>query len=421
MAYDMLWAVSDRKRRNMRKILILSCNTGEGHNSAAKAISGYLSSIGTESEVLDTLSLVGKGLSQSVSDMYLHSTRTNLFKYLYKIGGAVSESIKMKSIIYTWNKMYSRRLLEYIENGGYDAVICVHLFPAEAMTALKTSGKTGIPAIFVMTDYTCIPFLDETSLDSYVIPHEHLTEEFAGCGIPREKLRPLGIPVDSRFLARSSRHEARKAISGNLIQGISPDHDWFLVMTGSMGFGNTHGLISEIMAQAGTGTEIIVICGRNEEMLRQIRDDFSGTSSVHPVGFTDKIPLLMDACDVLFTKPGGISSTEAMQKRIPLIHTAPIPGCETRNAEFFHYHGMSYSSTDTSQQVSVAIRLCKDKAFRAKMKCAQAANANPDTCRDIITLLEGISSAAWAGYEKRTAKIQPSFTSFLRRITFLSA
>ena len=171
----------------MKKILILSCNTGEGHNSAARAIDGFLKAKNIECEVLDTLSIVGAAVSKSVSDLYLYSTRTNLFKYLYKIGGAVSDSIKTKSIIYAWNWMYSEKLLSYINSGGYDAVICVHLFPAEAMTSLKASGKTDIPAIFVMTDYTCIPFLDETSLDGYVIPHEHLIEEFAGCGIPREK------------------------------------------------------------------------------------------------------------------------------------------------------------------------------------------------------------------------------------------
>lgn len=223
----------------MKKILILSCNTGEGHNSAARAIDGFLKAKNIECEVLDTLSIVGAAVSKSVSDLYLYSTRTNLFKYLYKIGGAVSDSIKTKSIIYAWNWMYSEKLLSYINSGGYDAVICVHLFPAEAMTSLKASGKTDIPAIFVMTDYTCIPFLDETSLDGYVIPHEHLIEEFAGCGIPREKLYPFGIPVDSRFLTSSPKSAARKEVAQTLIPGIPKGHNWFLVMTGSMGFGNT--------------------------------------------------------------------------------------------------------------------------------------------------------------------------------------
>lgn len=95
----------------------------------------------------------------------------------------------------------------------------------------------------------------------------------------------------------------------------------------------------------------------------------------------------MDACDVLFTKPGGLSSTEAAAKGIPIIHTAPIPGCETDNARFFHYHGMSYSTTDIAQQVSVAHRLCTDEEYRMSMTAAQAANTFKDTCGNIFRLL----------------------------------
>ena len=97
--------------------------------------------------------------------------------------------------------------------------------------------------------------------------------------------------------------------------------------------------------------------------------------------------LLMDACDVLFTKPGGLSSTEAAVKNIPIVHTAPIPGCETRNAEFFHYHGMSYSSLEVKQQVTVALRLCNDDAYRQRMCDSQRTNADGDACRRILELL----------------------------------
>ena len=97
---------------------------------------------------------------------------------------------------------------------------------------------------------------------------------------------------------------------------------------------------------------------------------------------------LMDACDVLFSKPGGITSTEAAIRNIPLVHTAPIPGVEDRNALFFHYHNMSYSSKDPQQQALVAFRLCDDKQYRQRMTDAQARNSNTHCCEDIIDYLE---------------------------------
>ena len=122
-------------------------------------------------------------------------------------------------------------------------------------------------------------------------------------------------------------------------------------------------------------------------MQKRLQQDNKAFSNIHPVGYTDRIPLLMDACDVLFTKPGGISSTEAISKGIPIIHTAPIPGYESRNAEFFHFHGMSYSSEDIAYQVHIALRLCDDMEYRNTMTGAQRLNAKPDTCHNICSLL----------------------------------
>lgn len=380
-------------KRAYMKILILSCNTGEGHNSAARAICRHLSAEAIDCTVTDTLSLIGGMTSKRVSQLYLYSTRTNLFKYLYKIGSVVSDWLdKTKSPIYMLNSSYADRLRDYIKRNDFDAVICVHLFPAQAITELKNKGSLNIPAIFVMTDYTCIPFLNETSLDRYVIPHEHLIEEFVNNGIPRSKLFPYGIPVDKTFFRHSDRAEARSEAAKAFGWDIPIWNNWFLIMTGSMGFGHTQKIIDETIRQSLDGTEIIAVCGKNEAMLERLKEDNKYIYTVHPVGFTDKISLLMDACDVLFTKPGGISSTEGMSKNIPIIHTTPIPGCETRNAEFFHYHGMSYSSLDTAQQVSIALRLCQDIPFRDKMTGAQQLNAKPDTCENILGLFKDLAS-----------------------------
>ena len=369
------------------KVLILSCNTGEGHNSAARAIRNHLIEHHVDCTVADTLSLVGARFSQRISRLYIYSTQNNLFKYVYRIGARVSALLEtVKSPVYHWNSSYSDRLLELIRSDGYDAVICVHLFPAEAMTALRHKGKSDIPAIFVMTDYTCIPFLEETDLDSYVIPHEHLIEEFAENGIPRSKLYPFGIPVDKPFHCRRSKEAARREASETFGWDIPTHNNWFLIMTGSMGFGNSQRIIDETINQSLDGTEIIAVCGRNEKMLNELKEENKYIHTVHPIGFTDQIPLLMDACDVLFTKPGGISSTEALSKHIPIIHTDPIPGCETRNAEFFHYHGLSYSCSDPVHQVRMALRLCNDIEYRKKMTGAQKFNTKPDTCQNILSL-----------------------------------
>lgn len=367
------------------RVLILSCATGEGHNSAAKAIWEYFKMHKIECEVVDTLALISPAVSQTASDVYVFSTRTRLFKLLYNAGTIVS-GYKSKSPVYFANKLYCGKLLEYIKNNEYDTIICTHLFPAEALTALIRSKKLPARTVFVMTDYTCIPFMEETQLDYYIVPHEHLIEECVKKGLVRDKLLPYGIPVKQIFYSSQSKGYARMECKRIFAERLNESEKWLLIMSGSMGFGNLNDLVKQIIVECGMNVEIFLVCGNNTRLHKTLTKEFSLHENITILGFTDRISTLMDACDVLFTKPGGLSSTEAAAKKIPIIHTAPIPGCETKNAEFFHYHGMSYSSSDIKEQVKRALRLCNDIPYRNKMISSQKMNINPDSNEDIFNI-----------------------------------
>jgi len=367
------------------RVLILSCATGEGHNSAAKAICEHFQQRKIECKVENTLSLISPAVSQTASDIYVFSTRTRLFKFLYNAGAIVSRN-KSKSAVYFANKLYCGKLLEYIKEYNYDTIICTHLFPAEALTALIRSEELSATTIFVMTDYTCIPFMEETQLDYYIVPHEHLIEECVKKGIERNKLLPYGIPVEQTFYTSQSKDLMRLECKQLLGEKINENAKWFLIMSGSMGFGNLKDLVKQIIVECGMNAEIILVCGNNTKLQKTLTKEFGCNENITILGYTDKISALMDACDVLFTKPGGLSSTEAAAKQIPIIHTTPIPGCETRNAEFFHYHGMSYSSSDVQEQVKRALRLCDDIPYRNQMILSQKININPNSSEDILNI-----------------------------------
>ena len=370
------------------KILILSCNTGEGHNSCAKALQIAMQRRGINCEIQDTLALVSEGLSQRVGDAYLFSTRGSLFEFVYKFGGFVSSNMDTwQSLVYGANRLYAKKLYDYIKKHHFDIIVCVHLFPAEAITALKRNMHMDIPSYFIMTDYTCIPFLQETDLDYYIIPHEHLIEEFAEKGLPRDKIVPIGIPVDEKkFTTRLPQSKARALLIHSYIDLRSDGH-WYLVMSGSMGFGNVEQLIKQLLKDIRPEDSIVCVCGRNESLLHSLQEQFTEQGQLCLLGFTNQVSVLMDAADVIFTKPGGITSTEAIVKNIPLIHTHPIPGLENHNAHFFHQHGMSYFTTDIQQQVAVAKRLCEDLNYRKQMLRNQRMNANPHSSDDVINFI----------------------------------
>lgn len=373
------------------KTLILSCDMGGGHNSAARALAWYGSETGAECVIADTLSFISTDFSKTMSDLYIFTTKSNLIKVIYKTGEIVPRSRRVKSPVYVANKIYCKRLCDYIVKEGFSSVICTHIFPAEAMTALRRAGVIPrIKTVFVQTDYDPLPLMKDLEVDGIVIPHPHLIEECVESGVRRELLYPLGIPVSDECWSRKDKRAAREECArifcnGN---GITADTRWYLIMSGSMGFGKTGELIRVILDMEGNSVEVFAVCGSNDKLRTRLEKDFADRPNIHSIGFTDRIPLLMDACDVLFTKPGGLSSTEAAAKQIPLVHTAPIPGCETDNARFFHYHGMSYSTTDTVQQAKIAHRLCSDSEYRNAMTASQSANTFPDTCEKIFSLLQ---------------------------------
>ena len=371
------------------KTLILSCSMGGGHNSAAKALAGYGAAHGIGCEIADTLSFISTDFSKTMSDLYIFTTKSNLIKMIYRTGETVPRSRRIKSPVYMANKIYCKKLFDHICEGGYDSIICTHVFPAEALTALRRSGLLHHKCVFIQTDYDALPLMKDLEVDHIVIPHPHLIEECVAKGAKRELLRPIGIPVGEEFWSSMPREEAREQCRRLFGDGIPATGRWYLIMSGSMGFGKTGELIREILDTMEVPTEIFAVCGTNAKLRGRLDAGFSSDGNVHTIGFTDRIHVLMDACDVLFSKPGGLSSTEAAAKGIPLIHTAPIPGCETDNARFFHYHGMSYSTTDTVQQALIANKLCTDTDFRRAMTESQKKNTFPDTCGKVFSLIYG--------------------------------
>jgi processive 1,2-diacylglycerol beta-glucosyltransferase len=342
------------------KALILSTATGQGHNSAALAVAESLRARGCRAAVLDVLKLKNVAVSGRVSRLYagvtIHAPR--FFQSLYRIGECVS-SPGGRSPIYFLNTLYAAELRDEILRFRPDVIVCTHIFSAQAVTCLRKRYGIATPAVGIATDYTCIPFWEESALDGYVIPSPKLAEEFAARGVPAEKLVPIGIPVRPVFLTHAPKEEARRLF------GLTAPHI-FLVMGGSMGYGEIDRM-AEALAAAMPDSQTVVLCGTNEKLRQRMKP----LRNVIAMRYTDRVGDLMDAADVVLTKPGGLSSTEAIAKRVPTVLTRPIPGCEQRNAEFLSGCGAAAYAGSVQSAVLAAGRLAFGKHTAQKMVCAQ--------------------------------------------------
>ncbi len=364
------------------KILLLSCHTGDGHNAAAAALLEAFQGNGDNCELVDALSFCRPVSNRMVTSSYnsIIVKKPDAFGWIYKVGSLYS-STGLASPVYLANKLYARKLLSYITEQNFDAVICTHLFPMEALTWLKRKHLITLPCYGVLTDYTCIPFLEETKLDGYFIPHADLIKECADRGIAADKLFPTGIPVRSAFEQLINRREARMELS------VPENRKLCLIMTGGMGCGNIRQLCDELLRQISIPHfSIIVLSGRNEALHNELCQAYTEDDRVQSVSFTPQVALYMKAADLLISKAGGISSTEAAVTGIPFIQTMTIPGCETKNAFFFAERGMSVRAENIEEAGRLACLLLNDETSANAMRTAQR-SINSRAAADIVQIV----------------------------------
>ena len=141
------------------RFLLLSCSTGDGHNSAAKALLEAAERQGVDAELRDPVSFGGERAKRAVAGAYNGMIRRapRLFGAVYRIGDLYDRS-RLPSPIYAANALYAEELGRYVKEGGFDAVISTHLYGMESMCAARRKGSCSAPSFGVLTDYTFIPF-----------------------------------------------------------------------------------------------------------------------------------------------------------------------------------------------------------------------------------------------------------------------
>ena len=181
--------------------LIFSCGTGGGHNSAANALKQELLRRGHRVTMLDPYSLSNTRVGSLINQSYINLVKKTprLFGLVYQLGN-LYRRLPVHSPVYHINHRMALPVQRFLEEGNFDLIIMPHIFPGEILTNMRDHGICLPPTLLIATDYTCIPFTEEVQCDRYVIPSDDLCPAFTRWGIPKERLYPLGIPVDQKAL-----------------------------------------------------------------------------------------------------------------------------------------------------------------------------------------------------------------------------
>lgn len=362
------------------KVLILSCKTGQGHNSVANAVLEELENRGHACEVLDALAFVGdhtaRFMSWGHSFVYCHMPKA--FQVGYEAAERHPAALENGSIAYRYLARGSEDLCEYIQKEQFDAVVCTHVFAALMLTDVKRRHDFSISSCFVATDYAGYPGVDDTEMDIYFIPDEAIAMDYQG-----KPFLVSGIPIRQVFFHSTPLDEAKAAT------GIDPNKKHIVMMCGSMGCGPMEELTKSISGRMGENCILSVICGTNQRLYQKLSENFGTNGQVRVLGFVQNISQLLDSTDVYVTKPGGISTTEAMAKGLPMVLVDAVAGCENYNMRYFREIGGAVGSKDPEQLRDLCMELLENPARRARMS-AQLLKKSRNGAKAICDYLEGI-------------------------------
>lgn len=369
----------------MEKTLILSCSTGQGHNSCAQAIEEYFEKYGVDCDILDALDFISVGISKFISwghsCMYRHLPK--VFQWGYRYSEVHPEVFGEHSGIYKLLTAGGERLYTYIVENQYDTVICTHVFSAMILTHILKAHPLDVKTAFVATDYTCSPSTEASDLEYYFIPDGTLYEEYEKSGISRERMIVSGIPVRSVFNKQVERADAKRLL------GIKADHRHLLIMCGSMGCGPVSKMVKRISKRMPLDMDVSVICGTNGALKRKLEKAAGRNDRIHIIGYTSEISLYLDSADLYLTKPGGISVTEAAGKHLPMAFVNAVAGCESYNMKFFLEKGAAVTADSPVKLVEECIRLLYSDEERIRMENALWEYRQPEGAAGIYWEMKG--------------------------------
>ncbi|NEZ47406.1 UDP-N-acetylglucosamine--LPS N-acetylglucosamine transferase [Clostridium niameyense] len=319
------------------KVLILSVSAGGGHSHAAEALKIYikLNNPKAKVEVIDTLKHINPIIDKVVIGSYLKTIKItpSLFGKLY--AHSESDDGLASMISSNFNKIMTYKLSPIIKKFNPNIIVCTHPFPAEMVSIMKEKGKLNIPLLTILTDYAPHSLWIQKHTDAYVVSNNDMIDEMSKRGVLKEKVFDYGIPVKPDFLKKFNKEETLKDL------GLSTNKTTLLVMGGSLGIGKITELYAELL-KIEQDIQIIIITGSNEKLFSQLNKlKKSSIKATKIIGFTDKVNKYMQCCDLLLTKPGGLTITEALICNIPIATFSPIPGQEEKNTEFLLKHNLA--------------------------------------------------------------------------------
>lgn len=363
------------------KILLLHASAGAGHQRAAEAIAHALVERhpGVEVVVRDLLQFTSPVFRTTYAKGYLNLVRRapELWGYLYNRADRHSQTPLRRRLRAVFNRINTRSFQGFFRDQAPDAVVCTHFMPLQIVAAMIGEGRTAVPLHCVVTDFAVHSLWLEPRVNGWFVATSEASRFLRRQGVDPATIRVTGIPVDPVFLGPDRRVEIRREL------GLDPSAPVALVLSGGFGVGPTVDLVRSFAVNPA-GVQLLVVAGRNPKLHSRIQAAAAGLSTpVRVFGFVNTIERLMDAADLVVTKPGGLTTSETLARGRPCVLIDPIPGQEQRNSDYLLEQGAAVRLHEAADAPFKLQRLFEDRSRMDRLRANVARIAHPQAAYEI--------------------------------------
>jgi processive 1,2-diacylglycerol beta-glucosyltransferase len=366
------------------RVLILSASSGAGHVRAGQALEqAFRAKDICHVEHLDAIEYVSKLFQRVYDDAYIRMVQRapSLMGLLYDQMDKPWQHPRRRLALDRLNTQPMIRMLERVQP---DLCIATHFLPAEILAWLIAKKKLLARNAIVVTDYDVHAMWLCRTVDRYYVAIPEAEEYLAGIGVPREKVHITGIPIDPKFEAPLERGKARLKLK------LIPDGRILLMAAGGYGIGPVEQLVNDLLAMKRPW-QIVAIAGKSvklkdrlEELSRSAGTLQGNCKRLVVVGFTKEMDEYMAAADVLIGKAGGLTTSEALARALPMVLIEPIPGQEERNADHLLEAGVAIRCNNLPAAAWKIVSLLDNPEKLQAMSDAARTMARPSAARAIV-------------------------------------
>jgi processive 1,2-diacylglycerol beta-glucosyltransferase len=319
------------------KILILYSNYGDGHQQAAKAICDTLTRTHPNMEgiLVDFMELTHPHVHPISRYCFIQGVKKFPSAYGFLFKQSRNENL-FSSILKKINGLGLGRLVKLIQKTSPSMVVSTFPLAAGAMSKLKVYGLINVPTTTIITDHTDHSSWIYPCTDHYIVGSDFVKQALQSYDTPSHQISVTGIPIRKEFNQSYSRIK--------LVQkhNLDPALPILLLMSGGYGFLGDGASLLKALDELPQIVQILIVCGRNQQLERVLLDKVSQSKhNVHIKGYIDYVHEFMVIADLMVTKPGGLTISEALAMNLPMVLYKPIPGQEQDNARFLLQAGVA--------------------------------------------------------------------------------